>query len=385
MSTVLRRGLSACALGLGVWGGHAVAQDPHPVPLNLPVGVTDISAEVYDLHMLIFYICCAIAVAVFGVMFYSILYHRKSRGVKAANFHHSTAVEIVWTAIPLVILIAMAVPAAKTLIAMEDTSEADLTIKITGYQWKWHYDYMGHDVDFFSSLHPDHNAARQTGSGIDVNDLHWYLKEVDNELVLPVGRKVRFLHTAADVIHAWWVPDLAVKRDSIPGFINENWAIINEPGVYRGKCAELCGRDHGFMPVVVRAVPAEEFDAWLSEQQGEEEAEAVMQAAEDAAEWGLDDLIARGKTVYDANCVACHQANGQGLPPTFPAITDSPVALGPIDDHIAIIKKGKAGTAMAAFGGVLSDSDIAAVVTFQRNGLGNSVGDLAQPADVVAN
>lgn len=385
MSTALRRGLSACGLGLGLWGGVALAQEPHPAPLNLPVGVTDISAEVYDLHMMIFYICVAIAVAVFGVMFYSIFYHRKSRGAKAANFHHSTAVEIVWTAIPLLILIAMAVPAAKTLIAMEDTSEADLTIKVTGYQWKWHYEYMGEDVDFFSSLHPEHNAARQTGSGVDVNDLHWYLKEVDRELVLPVGRKVRFLHTAADVIHAWWVPDLAVKRDSIPGFINENWAVINEPGVYRGKCAELCGRDHGFMPVVVRAVPGAEFDAWLAEQQGSAEVAAAVQAEEDAAEWTQDDLIARGEAVYNANCVACHQANGQGLPPTFPAITGSAIAMGPIADHISVIKKGAAGTAMAAFGGVLSDSDIAAVVTFQRNGLGNSVGDMAQPADVAAN
>lgn len=383
MSTVLQRSLIVS--GAGAWSASTLAQEPHPAPLNLPVGVTDISAEVYDLHMLIFYICCVIAVAVFGVMFYSIFYHRKSRGAKAANFHHSTAAEIIWTAIPLFILIAMAVPAAKTLIAMEDTSEADHTIKVTGYQWKWHYEYMGEGVDFFSSLHPDHNAARQPGSGIDVNELHWYLKEVDNELVLPVGRKVRFLHTAADVIHAWWVPDFALKKDAIPGFINENWAVINEPGVYRGKCAELCGRDHGFMPVVVRAVPAEEFDVWLAEQKGEQAEAVAVQADEDAAEWLLEDLIARGKTVYEANCVACHQANGQGLPPTFPAITGSAVALGPVDDHISIIKKGKAGTSMAAFGGVLSDSDIAAVVTYQRNGLGNSVGDLVQPADVAAN
>ncbi len=385
MFNVSRWSSGAVMLGAMGWSGLALSEEPHPAPLNLPVGVTDISARVYDLHMTIFYICCAIAIAVFGVMFYSIFYHRKSRGVKAANFHHSTAVEIVWTAVPLVILIAMAIPAAKTLIAMEDTSEADLTIKVTGYQWKWHYEYMGKDVDFYSSLHPDHNAARQLDSGVDVNDLHWYLKEVDRELVLPVGRKVRFLHTAADVIHAWWVPDLAVKKDSIPGFINENWAVINEPGVFRGKCAELCGRDHGFMPVVVRAVPGEEFDAWLAEQQGGAVEAAAQAEAEDAAEWTMVDLIARGESVYNANCVACHQANGQGLPPTFPAITGSAVATGPIADHISIIKKGKSGTAMAAYGGVLSDSDIAAVVTFQRNGLGNGVGDMAQPSDVAAN
>ncbi len=385
MLNLSRWAASSLALVAGSWGSVVAAEEAHEAPLNLPVGVTDISAQVYDLHMTIFYICCAIAAAVFGVMFWSIFFHRKSRGAKAANFHHSTAVEIVWTAVPLVILVAMAIPAAKTLIAMEDTSEADLTIKVTGYQWKWHYEYMGEDVEFFSSLNAEHNAARRLDSGVDVNDYHWYLKDVDRELVLPVGRKVRFLHTAADVIHAWWVPDLAVKKDSIPGFINENWAVINEPGVFRGKCAELCGRDHGFMPVVVRAVPAEEFDAWLADQQGAVAMAVEQQETEDAAEWLMEDLIARGETVYNANCVACHQANGQGLPPTFPAITGSTVATGPIVDHIDIIKNGKSGTAMAAYGAMLSDSDIAAVVTFQRNALGNSVGDLAQPADVAAN
>eukprot|EP00095_Tigriopus_kingsejongensis_P000801 snap_masked-scaffold5419_size4654-processed-gene-0.0 protein:Tk00801 transcript:snap_masked-scaffold5419_size4654-processed-gene-0.0-mRNA-1 annotation:"cytochrome b559 subunit alpha" len=371
----------------------------------MTVGATDISAEVYGLHMTIFYICCVIGVLVFGVMFYSIFKHRKSKGAVAATFHHSTVVEIVWTAVPLIILISMAIPAAKTLIAMEDSSESDMTVKVTGYQWKWHYEYMGEGVDFYSQLDAEHNVARQLDSGVDVSQYHWYLKEVDNELVLPVGKKIRFLHTAADVIHAWWVPDLAVKKDAIPGFINENWAYINEPGVYRGKCAELCGRDHGFMPIVVRAVTQEEFDVWLAEQKGEStevaaaetlvetaggggEAAAPVEAAAPAAEapaaaeLSMDDLIAKGSQVYAQQCVACHQVKGQGMPPVFPAITGSPVATGPIEEHINIVVNGKPGTAMAGFKGRLSDEDLAAVITFQRNGLGNSVGDSVQAAQL---
>lgn len=397
----------ATAVGLTL-GGSVSAAEQHSAPLNMTVGATDISAEVYGLHMTIFYICCVIGVLVFGVMFYSIFKHRKSKGAVAATFHHSTVVEIVWTAVPLIILISMAIPAAKTLIAMEDSSESDMTVKVTGYQWKWHYEYMGEGVDFYSQLDAEHNVARQLDSGVDVSQYHWYLKEVDNELVLPVGKKIRFLHTAADVIHAWWVPDLAVKKDAIPGFINENWAYINEPGVYRGKCAELCGRDHGFMPIVVRAVTQEEFDVWLAEQKGEStevaaaetlvetaggggEAAAPVEAAAPAAEapaaaeLSMDDLIAKGSQVYAQQCVACHQVKGQGMPPVFPAITGSPVATGPIEEHINIVVNGKPGTAMAGFKGRLSDEDLAAVITFQRNGLGNSVGDSVQAAQLAGN
>ena len=360
--------------------------------INMPVGVTPISKEVYGLHMMIFWVCCVIGAAVFAVMFYSMWAHRKSKGAKAADFHESTTVEIIWTTVPLLILIAMAIPAAKTLIAMEDTSDAEVTVKVTGYQWKWHYEYLDSGISFFSTLDAEHNAARQVGSGIDVTKIDNYLKEVDNELVLPVGKKVRFLHTASDVIHSWWVPDLAVKKDAIPGFINENWALIEEPGVYRGKCTELCGRDHGFMPIVVRAVPEDEYQAWVAEN-----APAPMMAdtapattvagttEEDAdREWAMDELMAKGESVYNANCASCHQVNGNGIPGAFPAIAGSPVANGPADAHISVIYAGIQGTAMASFAAQLSDVDMAAVITYQRNAFGNAVGDTVQPAAIKA-
>ena len=236
--------------------------------LNLPQGVTPFSNRIYDLHMMILNICIVIGIIVFGLMFYSMWKFRKSKGAVAANWHESTLVEIVWTTIPLLILIVVAVPATKALIMMEDVSDPEMTVKVTGYQWKWHYDYVDHDgVEFFSTISRDSNEARQKGSGIDPSTVQNYLLDVDNRLVVPTNTKIRFLTTAADVIHAWWVPDLGWKRDAIPGFINESWAYIQEEGVYRGQCAELCGRDHGFMPVVVEAVSQERFDAWVAEQQ----------------------------------------------------------------------------------------------------------------------
>jgi len=365
--------------------------------INMPIGVTPISKEVYGLHMLIFYICCVIGVAVFGVMFYSIFKHRKSKGAVAADFHESTVVEIAWTTVPLVILIAMAIPAAKTLIAMEDTSDADVTVKVTGYQWKWHYEYLDSGIEFYSTMDAEHNAARQVDSGIDVSQFEHYLKEVDKPLVLPVGKKVRFLHTSADVIHSWWVPDLAVKKDAIPGFINENWALIEEPGTYRGKCTELCGRDHGFMPVVVEALPEEEYNAWVAANTpGAEEAvitdaatatatgASTSASADDDREWAMDELMATGEDVYNAQCASCHQIGGGGLPGAFPAITGSAIATGDHAAHIDIVYAGKAGSAMAAFASRLSNSDMAAVLTYQRNGLGNSVGDTIQPSAIKA-
>ena len=233
--------------------------------LNLPRGVTPFSQDIYDLHMYVLWIVCAIGVVVFGAMFYSIFVHRKSRGAKAANWHHSTKVEVLWTVIPFAILIAVAVPATKSLIMMEDVSNADMTIKVTGYQWKWHYDYIGEDVSFYSTIHKDSNMARQRGAELDPFDVDHYLRDVDNYLVVPTNKKIRFLTTAGDVIHAWWVPALGWKRDAIPGFINESWALIQEPGVYRGQCAELCGKDHGFMPIVVEAVPEADYLAWIAE------------------------------------------------------------------------------------------------------------------------
>ncbi|MFT4728267.1 MAG: cytochrome c oxidase subunit 2 [Granulosicoccus sp.] len=358
--------------------------------LNMPQGVTDLSKEIYTLHMRIFYIVCIIGVAVFGVMIYSMYAHRKSKGVKAASFHESTTVEIIWTVVPLIILIAMAIPAARVLIKMEDFSDSDMSIKVTGYQWRWQYEYIDSGVSFYSQLDPSHNKARQMGSDVDLQAIFSagrkgdgseggvYLKQVDNELVVPVGKKIRFLHTAADVIHSWWVPDLAVKKDAIPGFINENWALITEPGVYHGKCAELCGRDHGFMPIVVRAVPQEEFDTWIADKQ------MAMASIADQAErqWAHKELVSVGESVYQANCMSCHQAEGQGIPGMFPAIAGSAVATGSMDQHVATVMNGIEGSMMSQFSEVLSDSDIAAVITYQRNAFGNSTGDMLQPSHI---
>jgi len=341
--------------------------------LNMPEGVTEISKEVYNLHMLIFWICVWIGVVVFGVMFYSIYHHRKSRGAVAAQFHESTAVEIVWTVIPMLILIGMAIPATRALIAMEDTSEPDLTIKVTGYQWKWHYDYLDEDISFFSTLS---TPREQIYNALDKGEN--YLLEVDNPLVVPVGKKIRILTTAADVLHSWWVPELGWKRDAIPGFINENWTRIEKPGVYRGQCAELCGKDHGFMPVVVIAKTEQEYQRWVAEMKGAQMAET----ATGERTWTQAELMAKGKEVYAANCVACHQANGQGMPPAFPALAGSPVVTGPVDEHAKIVMDGKPGTAMLPFSGQLSDAEIAAVLTYKRNSWGNGTGDVVQPAYV---
>jgi cytochrome c oxidase subunit 2 len=250
--------------------------------LNLREGVTELSREIYGLHMLVLWVCVAIAVAVFSVMIYSIATFRKSKGAVPATFDHSTGAEVTWTIIPVVILVAMAIPAARTLVKIEDASGSELTVKVTGYQWKWQYDYVDHGVAYFSTLASSHNEARQVDSGIDVHQVEDYLLEVDNPLVVPVGRKVRVLVTAADVIHNWWVPDFGLKRDAIPGYINELWFRADQVGTYRGQCAELCGRDHGFMPVVVRVVEQAEFDAWLAGQQAARQASAVpdMQAAD---------------------------------------------------------------------------------------------------------
>ncbi len=264
------RGVPAAALA---FAGTAHAVQPY----NMPVGVTEISREVYNLHMIIFWICVAIGVVVFGTMFYSILKHRKSKGHQPAQFHESTTVEIVWTVIPFAILIFMAVPAAKTLIQMYDASEADMTVKITGYQWKWKYEYVDDGISFYSNLS---TPAEQIYASAKKDEN--YLLEVDNELVVPVGKRIRFLITADDVIHAWWVPDLAVKKDAIPGFINDFWTKIDKPGVYRGQCAELCGRYHGFMPVVVRAVEPAEYDKWVAEQK----AKAMARSAGGSLEAG---------------------------------------------------------------------------------------------------
>ncbi len=342
--------------------------------LNMSPGVTAIGQDIFDLHMLILWICVIIGLLVFGVMFYSIYYHRKSRGVTPATFHESTKVEIAWTIIPFFILIGMAVPATSTLLDIYDTDDAELDILITGYQWKWKYEYLGEtgeNVSFFSNLRtPQSEIYNAADKGQN------YLLEVDEPVVIPVNTKVRFLITANDVIHSWWVPELAVKRDAIPGFINETWTLATEEGIYRGQCAELCGKDHGFMPIVVNVVSQSEYDEWLGAKQSEAaEIKELM-----AQNFTLDQLMERGKGVYERSCLACHGAGGEGGVGT--AIAGSPVATGELGGHLEIGINGVPGSAMQAFGGQMNDVDMAAVITYQRNAFGNNMGDMVQPIDV---
>ena len=343
--------------------------------VNMTSGATEVSKTVFDLHMTIFWICVVIGVVVFGVMFWSMLIHRRSTGQKPALFHESTTVEILWTVVPLLILIVMAIPATKTLIDIYDTSESELDIQITGYQWKWNYKYLGQDVEFFSNL---------TTPSAQIHNLEpkgeHYLLEVDKPLVIPVGTKVRFLITSADVIHAWWVPALAVKKDAIPGYVNESWTRVEEPGIYRGQCAELCGKDHGFMPIVVEVKSKEDFAIWLAERK----AETLAQKELTSKVWTAEELHARGEKAYQTTCAACHQANGEGLPPMFPALKGSKIATGPMLDHLNIVVHGKPGTSMAAFGKQLSPVDIAAIITYERNAWGNNMGDMLTPQEVLA-
>jgi len=363
-------------LGAVLMLGPAVAFADYE--LNLVKGVTQVSRDVYDLHMLVLWICTIVGIGVFGVMMYSIINHRKSKGAKAASFHESTSVEVIWTVIPFVILVAIAVPATKTLLEIEDSSNPDLNIKVVGWQWKWEYDYIDEGVHFFSNLEKASNDARQRGSGVDVKTVDHYLLNVDNPIVVPVGKKVRLLITANDVLHAWWVPDLGVKRDAIPGFVNESWFIAEEEGVYRGQCAELCGKDHGFMPIVVNVVSDAKYASWVAEQKG---AAAAAAASADKT-FTMDELMKRGEEVYNASCAACHGATGAGIPGVFPAMTGSKIATGDKAAHIDIVVHGKPGTAMQAFGAQLSKADIAAVVTYERNAFGNATGDMIQPSDI---
>ncbi|MBM7062613.1 cytochrome c oxidase subunit II [Pseudomonas sp. UL073] len=359
-------------MGILLWLIFGQAQAAWTV--NMAPGATAISHAVFDLHMTIFWICAVIGVLVFGAMFWSMIVHRRSTGQQPAHFHESTTVEILWTIVPFLILVVMAIPATKTLIEMYDNSEPELDVQVTGYQWKWQYKYLGQDVEFFSNLATPQDQIHNKAD----KDEH-YLLEVDNPLVLPVGAKVRFLVTSSDVIHSWWVPAFAVKRDAIPGFVNEAWAKVDKPGIYRGQCAELCGKDHGFMPIVVEVKSKPDFDKWLAERK--EEAAKLKELT--TKEWTLEELVARGDKVYHTTCAACHQPEGQGLPPMFPALKGSKIATGPKADHLSIVFHGKPGTAMAAFGKQLSEVDIAAVVTYERNAWGNNTGDMVTPKEVL--
>jgi len=349
--------------------------------LNMYKGVTPLSHDMYELHMIAMIICCIIGAAVFGVMIYSLIHHRKSKGHVPASFHDNTRLEIVWSIIPFLILVGLAIPATKVLIRMDDTAESDVTIKVIGSQWKWQYQYLDQGISYFSNLAtPYAQIQNQEKKG------QWYLLEVDKPLVLPVNRKIRFLVTSNDVIHSWWVPELGVKRDAIPGFMHEAWARIEKPGVYRGQCAELCGINHGFMPIVVQAVSDEEFNQWVSaqtkvaDQYKADQNNAVVQAA-----MTHDELMTSGKAKYEQICIACHKVDGKGMPPTFPALKGSSIAVGkPISRHIALILQGVPGTAMQAYKDQLTDAEIAAIATYERNAWGNNTGDVVQPADVAA-
>ena len=366
--------LSAAAIFAALMPRLAWAE--YELNMNPPVTATALTA--YHLHNWMTIICFVIFVLVFGALAYSLYYHRRSKGHKAADFHESTLVELAWTVVPFIILVVMAIPATKALIAMRDSSEPDMTIKATGYQWKWGYEYMngeGEGIKFMSVLATPQDQIK----GLAPKGDH-YLLEVDNPIVVPVHKKVRILTTANDVIHSWAMPAFGIKQDAVPGFIRDAAFRAEKEGTYRGQCSELCGKDHGFMPIVVEVVSEDKYAAWVDEQKKK------MAAAQGDPNkvWTLDESKAFGEKVYTANCVACHQANGKGLPPAFPALDGSPIATGPKAAHINRVVNGKPGTAMAAFGKQLSPTEIAAVITYERNSWGNKTGEVIQPSEVKA-
>jgi cytochrome c oxidase subunit 2 len=344
--------------------------------LNMTRGVTDISNEVFELHMLIFWICVAIGVLVFSVMFYSMYAHTKKKNPVAASFHENHKMEIAWTIIPFLILIAMAIPASKTLVKIYDDEAGDLNIQVTGHQWKWQYNYLEDDVSFFSNLSTDMDEIYNL-----VPKGENYLQEVDEMVVIPAGKKVRFLITANDVIHSWWMPAFAIKQDAIPGFVNTAWTKVDKPGIYRGKCTELCGKNHGFMPIVVKVVEQSEYDEWVS---GKKEA-ATKMAELTTKDWTVEELVARGESLYAVNCVACHQTNGQGISGIFPALAGSDIVLNNKERNIEILMEGVQGAAMNSFS-YLSEVELAAVITYTRQSWGNENngdGEIVIPKDIV--
>jgi cytochrome c oxidase subunit II len=352
-------------------GGPSVRQ------LNLHEPVTQIAAQQMWLHWVMLAICTVIFVGVFGVMFYSILKHRKSLGHKPANFHESVSVEIAWTVIPFIIVIAMGAMATRTVVAMKDTSNPDLTIKVTGYQWKWGYDYLngeGEGIAFLSTLDVEHRIMSNEGRprGDD------YLLKVDNPLVVPVNQKVRIITTANDVIHGWGVPAFGVKQDAIPGFVRDTWFRAERTGDFYGQCYELCGKEHAYMPIHVRVLSQPEYTAWVTEQR------ALIQAAADdpTREWALPELVARGERLYASNCIACHQASGLGAGP-IKALDGSDIVRNQPDRFLAIMLNGAANGAMPAWR-QLSDVELAAVMTYTKNAWSNQTGTAIQPAEVVA-
>ena len=344
---------------------------------NMRVGVTEVSKEIFDLHMLIMWICVWIGVVVFGIMFWSLWKYRKSSGAIAAKFDDHFWVEIAWTIAATVILVGMAIPSTSVMIKAYDDTEGDVNIMITGYQWKWQYKYLEDGVSFFSNL-----ATSQEEINNALPKGEFYLSEVDEPLVIPINKRIRFLITGNDVIHSWWVPDFAVKQDAVPGFINTAWTIVPKPGIYRGACTELCGLGHAFMPIVVRAVEQEEYEAWIIEKIVLAEAEKLLTEKV----WTKAELIERGQGVYLKNCVACHQANGQGLPPVFPSLEGSQIVMRDKARNIEILMEGVQGAAMQDFSKQLSEVDIASVITYTRDSWSNGKngdGEIVVPKDIV--
>ena len=345
--------------------------------LNMREGVTQVSRDVFELHMLIFYICVAIGAVVFSVMFYSLFRYTKKRNPNPSTFHESTKLEVAWTIVPFLILIAMAVPASKTLTEIYDDEEGEINIQVVGYQWKWEYKYLEDDINFFSNLSTDQDEIYNL-----VPKGENYLLEVDEPLIIPVDTRVRFLITANDVIHSWWVPDFAIKQDAIPGFINTAWTRAEETGIYRGNCTELCGKNHGFMPVVVKVVEKDEYNDWVLAKKEE----AIKLAELTEKEWSLAELTERGEGVYQKNCVACHQMNGEGLPPIFPALAGSDIVMFDKVRNVEILMEGVQGAAMQSFANQLSEVDMAAVITYTRQAWGNAEngdGEYVVPSDIV--
>ena len=370
IKSMLQKGLTFSLLLGFTRVAFAAAMDVRP-------GVTEMSREIQDLHHLSLSIVVVIGILVFGIMFYSIYAHRRSKNPKPADFHESTAVEVLWTLIPALILIGLAVPATRTLIEIEDNSDADLTVLITGSQWKWHYQYLESNIGFYSNL----TTSQEQRDNLEPKGVN-YLLEVDNVLVLPTNKKVRFLTTSDDVIHSWWIPDFAVKQDAVPGFINEAWTRVDEPGLFRGQCAEFCGKDHAFMPIVVEVQAEADFDQWLEDQRLAIELASGQAVADRAKTWAMTELMEIGEQVFVDHCATCHELDGSGQGSTYPALAGGEIPNGPMEAHIDRVLSGAADTEMQAWAPQLSDLEIASVITYERNAFGNETADLVQPITI---
>jgi len=363
--------------GLMILSLWVYARSAEAFVFDLPPGVTDLSQRMQSLHHLSLAICVIVGIIVFGAMFYTMFAHSRSRHPTPARFHESTLVEVIWTVIPVLILFIMAVPATMALRDMEDNSESDMTVLITASQWKWRYEYVGANISFYSNL-----ATPQDQIDNLAPKSEHYLREVDNRLVLPTNKKIRFLLASDDVIHSWWVADLGVKQDAVPGFINEAWARVNEPGVYRGQCAELCGKDHAFMPIVVEVIPEDEFDTWITDQRLAMELASESAVADRNKEWAMVELTTIGEEVFVEHCATCHERDGSGQSGKYPALASGEVTTGNIPEHLDRVMNGKADTEMQAWAPQLTDLELAAVITYERNAWGNDTGDIVQPMTV---